>query len=48
MNSLFRCDNIVKLKSMLDSLRDLLKDAVHFKKIYRYAFDFSRVPLLFT
>nr|XP_047126506.1 DCN1-like protein 4 [Hydra vulgaris] len=36
------CDNIIKLKSMLSSLRDLLKDGAQFKKIYRYAFDFSR------
>lgn len=36
------CDNMQKLKAKLDSLRAHLKDNTHFKKIYRYAFDFCR------
>merc|ERR1719435_916991 len=36
------CDSTEKLKEKLDYLRALLKDAPTFKKIYRYAYDFSR------
>lgn len=36
------CDSTQKLKEKLDYLRSLLKDASTFKKIYRYAYDFSR------
>lgn len=36
------CDTLMKLKSKLDTLRAYLKDSSNFKKIYRYAFDFSR------
>jgi len=36
------CDSTQKLKEKLDYLRALLKDAATFKKIYRYAYDFSR------
>lgn len=36
------CDNISKLKNKLQYLRSLLTDSAHFKKIYRYAFDFAR------
>jgi len=36
------CDSTQKLKEKLDYLRALLRDASTFKKIYRYAFDFSR------
>jgi len=36
------CDNTLKLKEKLDHLRSLLHDAPTFKKIYRYAYDFSR------
>jgi len=36
------CDNIQKLKNKLEHLRSLLQDPTHFKKIYRYGFDFAR------
>lgn len=36
------CDSVSKLKNKLPVMRSLLKDAASFKKIYRYAFDFSR------
>lgn len=39
----FRCDNVYKLQQKLDYLKALLDDPVHFKNIYRYAFDFARV-----
>ncbi|KAJ8297984.1 hypothetical protein KUTeg_024515, partial [Tegillarca granosa] len=37
-----QCDNIYKLQQKLDYLKALLDDPVHFKNIYRYAFDFAR------
>eukprot|EP00794_Sanderia_malayensis_P007434 gene7434-8256_t len=40
--TLLGCDSTAKLKAKLGSLRLLLKDNASFKKIYRYAFDFSR------
>jgi len=36
------CDSTQKLKEKLEYLRALLRDTNTFKKIYRYAFDFSR------
>lgn len=36
------CDNVNKLKNRIPAMRAMLKDPVTFKKIYRYAFDFSR------
>ena len=39
----FRVDSITKIQQKLDYLRGLLEDAVQFKSIYRYAFDFARV-----
>lgn len=36
------CDNVNKLKNRIPAMRGMLKDPVTFKKIYRYAFDFSR------
>lgn len=41
--SISRCDCISKLQGRLDYLRSILDDPVHFKNIYRYAFDFARV-----
>ena len=34
---------MLKVRQKLDYLRSLLDDPVHFKNIYRYAFDFARV-----
>ncbi len=42
-----RCDCTERLQSKLDYLRSELNDSVVFKNIYRYAFDFARVSLLF-
>lgn len=39
----FRCDSLAKLQGKLNFLHSLLLDSTHFKSIYRYAFDFSRV-----
>ena len=36
------CDSTPKLKEKLEHLRALIHDAPTFKKIYRYAYDFSR------
>lgn len=38
-----RCDSISKLQGRLEYLRSMLDDPVHFKNIYRYAYDFARV-----
>lgn len=37
-----QCDNVEKLQAKLCYLRSLLSDSVHFKNIYRFAFDFAR------
>ncbi|XP_064607628.1 DCN1-like protein 4 isoform X2 [Liolophura sinensis] len=37
-----QCDSVSKLQNKLDYLKSFLDDAVHFKTIYRYAFDFAR------
>ncbi|TRY72864.1 hypothetical protein DNTS_007670 [Danionella cerebrum] len=37
-----QCDCIERLQSRLDYMRSQLNDAVNFKNIYRYAFDFAR------
>lgn len=42
-----RCDSTERIQSKLDYLRSELNDSVVFKNIYRYAFDFARVSLLF-
>lgn len=43
----FRADSLAKLRSRVDSLRALLYEPHSFKNIYRYAFDFSKVCILF-
>lgn len=42
-----QCDSIQKLQIRLDYLRCLLNDQNVFKAIYRYAYDFARVSLVF-
>ncbi|KAK6172724.1 DCN1-like protein 4 [Patella vulgata] len=37
-----QCDSTEKLQQKLDYLKTLLDHPVHFKNIYRYAFDFAR------
>ncbi|XP_071087057.1 DCN1-like protein 5 isoform X1 [Haliotis cracherodii] len=37
-----QCDSIQKVQQKLDYLKSLLDDTVHFKNIYRFAFDFAR------
>lgn len=37
-----QCDSISKLQGRLEYLRSMLDDPVHFKNIYRYAYDFAR------
>lgn len=37
-----QCDSVEKLQAKLDYLRSILNDAVAFKSIYRYAYDFAR------
>ncbi|KAL3878518.1 hypothetical protein ACJMK2_030858 [Sinanodonta woodiana] len=37
-----QCDCTKKVQSKLDYLKALLDDPIHFKNIYRYAFDFAR------
>ncbi|KAL5012486.1 hypothetical protein ScPMuIL_011037 [Solemya velum] len=37
-----QCDNIGKVQQKLDYLKSLLEDPIHFKNIYRYAYDFAR------
>ncbi|CAG0891843.1 unnamed protein product [Darwinula stevensoni] len=40
--SQLQCDSADKLRGRLEYLRSLLNDAMSFKAIYRYAFDFAR------
>lgn len=47
MSFLHRCDSLTKLQGRITHLHSLLNDSTHFKSIYRYAFDFSRVGFVF-
>lgn len=44
----FRCDSVQKLKNRIDYLKSILNDQSTFKSIYRYAYDFARVSILYN
>lgn len=37
-----QCDSISKIQNKIEYLRNILNEPVHFKSIYRYAYDFAR------
>lgn len=43
-----RCDSVKKLQEKLNFLREYFNDALTFKSIYRYAYDFAKVSFTYT